>query len=278
MQGRDRRKDSRMQLHLGFVVAVVLASLSAWAAPTDVDALYRAKVFVTGQGEETRAPALAEALSQVLVKVSGDPSVVHDRRLAGIDAAALAASLDYRDRMAGISVHDEQGTRERPFDLTVTFRRSGIDAALAALGRKPWTTRPTFVALLGVDNGARQFVLTRDGEFGRDMREAIAEAGERFGLTLSLPYDAGVAGTTYSTLAEPTAANLVSFARRAGADVALAGTLVWSEAARGWQAEWRLDAGGRRYRWTVSGVSFDRAFRTGAGGAAQALSGNGAPE
>jgi hypothetical protein len=63
-----------------------------------------------------------------------------------------------------------------------------------------------------------------------------------------------------------------------GGDQALAGSLVWSDEALGWIAEWRLASGGKLYRWKVSGVGFDDAFRNALRGAAQVLSGNGAPE
>jgi len=63
-----------------------------------------------------------------------------------------------------------------------------------------------------------------------------------------------------------------------GGDQALAGTLIWSDAARGWIAEWRLDFEGKPYRWRISGVSFDEAFRNALRGAAQVLSGNGEPQ
>ena len=58
----------------------------------------------------------------------------------------------------------------------------------------------------------------------------------------------------------------------------LAGTLTWSDAARGWIADWRLIAAGSVFRWRISGVSFDDAFRNAIRGAAQILSGNGTPQ
>jgi hypothetical protein len=57
--------------------------------------------------------------------------------------------------------------------------------------------------------------------------------------------------------------------------VALAGRLVWSDAALGWIAEWRLATADRMHRWRIRGVSFDDAFRSGLRGAAQVLSGHG---
>ena len=56
--------------------------------------------------------------------------------------------------------------------------------------------------------------------------------------------------------------------------MALTGTLVWTEAASGWTARWRLAWHGREHRWRIRGVSFDDAFRNGIDGAVAVLSGH----
>ena len=63
-----------------------------------------------------------------------------------------------------------------------------------------------------------------------------------------------------------------------GGAVALSGNLVWSDKALGWIADWHLGVEGKIYRWQIRGVSFDDAFRNALYGAAQVLSGNGAPQ
>ena len=73
-------------------------------------------------------------------------------------------------------------------------------------------------------------------------------------------------------------AALEALAKQNGADQALTGTLEWSDAARGWIAEWRLAFAGQNYAWRVRGVSFDDAFRNALRGAAQVRSGNGQPD
>ena len=62
--------------------------------------------------------------------------------------------FSYRDLMEGIPVHDEQGSRDRPYDLTVIFEPDEVDAALAALGSAPWTgPRPELLVVVAVRNG-----------------------------------------------------------------------------------------------------------------------------
>ena len=136
--------------------------------------LYQARTIVTGQREETRGPGFERCLEDVLVKVSGDPLVLADPALAGMkrNAVSYVAGFHYRDRMEGIPIHDEQGSRDRPYDLTVDFQANQIDAALRSLGREPWTApRPRLVVFLGVRLGTATYMLARDGDHGLDQRD-----------------------------------------------------------------------------------------------------------
>lgn len=267
------------------VVAVLAALSSPLAAmAAERDELYRARAIVTGQREETRHGGIAEALRYVLAKVSGDPRLVDDPRVAEMagNADDYVVGFGYRDRMDGKPLADEQGSRDRPYDLTVDFDPRKIDAALQSLGRKPWTAaRPGFVAVIGMRNGPRDYLLTADG--GMDLkrqRVALALAADRFGIPVSLPRAAVLADHGLTAQALPTAKpeGLDAVAEAADADLVLLGSLTWSDEAHGWISEWRFAADGRSHRWEHRGGGFDEAFRKGVGGAARILSGNGQPE
>jgi hypothetical protein len=263
-----------------FAHLTVLLMLACSTA--NADDLYQAQAIVTGEGAENRQLGFARALEQVLVKVSGDPRLAGEPAVAamGAQAGTFVSKFRYRDRMAGIPVHDEQGTRDRPFDLTVDFIPEKIDAALRSLGRKPWTEpRPRIVLFLGVQNGPTAYTLAADGERGRDLRDALAAEAGRLGMPALLPDQAALAeaGMSFGKLRAAVLLALDEMAKSAGGDVALAGSLVWSDTALGWMADWRLASLGKTYRWQIGGVSFDAAFRNGLGGAAQILSGHGPP-
>jgi hypothetical protein len=272
---------SKIAAAIAFLAATLTLSCATAAAGT-VDDLYRARTIVTGQGEASRRLGFAECLEQVLVKVSGDPRLAGDPGVAALagQADAFVADFHYRDRMAGIPVHDEQGTRDRPYDLTLSFHPAKIDAALRSLGRDPWRApRPGLVVLLGVRLGTTTYILASDGDRGRDQREALAAAAGRFGMPIALPDQAALseAGLSYQKLAAAEPSSLAAIARTTGGDLPLIGTMVWSEEALGWIADWRLGAQGKSYRWRIRGVSFDDAFRNAMAGAAQILSGHGQP-
>ena len=270
------RRGRRFLGSLGAVALIFVA-----VSPVPVDDLYRARTFVTGQGETNRGRGFALCLEDVLVKLSGDPSLLGDARLPPLKARAgdFVAAFHYRDRMAGIPVHDEQGTRERPYDLYVAFDHAAIDAALHGLGREPWRTRPRVAVLLGVQDARARYVLASDGGRGLGQRQSLAETAARRGLPLVLPDSAilGRRGVTYSRLAAGEESPLAAAAKDAGGDVALVGTLAWSEPLLGWVAEWRLDWQGKSHRWLIRGVSFDDAFRNAVDGAELILSGHGEP-
>jgi len=263
------------------VAMTILYGSAAFAAETVAD-LYRAQVHVTGQEEPARSNGFAAGLEDVLVKLSGDPSLIGDRVVAKLSetAASLVTTFSYRDLMAGIPLHDEQGTRQRPYILTIDFDREKIDAALKSLGRIPWPAeRPRLVLFVAVDNGTAPYLLTNDGPHGRDQRDALADVSWRYGVPIGLPKLTSLSELGLFVQTVPTASlkRLQAVAQNFGGDFALAGTLSWTAKELGWTASWRFAPAGETYQWSVKGVSFDAAFRSAILGAAQILSGQGAP-
>ena len=265
------------------LVAVMLTAVGrqAVAAETVAD-LYRAQVHVTGQEEPARSNGFAAGLADVLAKLSGDPSLIGDPAVAklGETAANLVTTFSYRDLMAGIPLHDEQGTRQRPYILTIDFDRERIDAALKSLGRTPWPAeRPRLILFIAVDNGTAPYLLANDGPHGRDQRDALADVSWRYGVPFGLPKLTSMSELGLFVQTVPTASlkRLQAVAQNFGGDFALAGTLTWTAKDLGWTANWRFAPAGETYQWSVKGVSFDAAFRSALLGAAQILSGHGAP-
>jgi hypothetical protein len=243
------------------------------------DDLYTGRSIVTGMMEETRGHGVVAALRDVFVKVSGDPRLINDPKAQAIatDAVNYVNSYSYRDLLEGIPIHDEQGTRDRPYELTVVFDKWTVDLALAALGRKPWLAkRPRLVMVLAVRLNETRYLLAKDSANGRTQRESLDAVSWQTGMPLILPDEAALAqaGITLDNVLESDAQAL---AIASGGDLAILGTLEWSQGTLGWHATWRLAAGGQTHDWSVRDVNFDDAFRNGLRGAAQILSGNGAP-
>lgn len=265
---------------LRFLIAFAALSLPAerLTAAEQTEDLYSSVAIVTGQGVENRQPGFRDCLDRVLVRVSGDP------RLPGLPAAAklrshagdFVRSFSYHDRLAGRPIHDEQGTYDRPHDLTCRYDPQVINGALAQLGSRPWLgKRPRFTIFLTVERNGQKFRLSSDNPRDEAMREAFATAATPLALALAFPTADIV--DKLDVNGDVPSPKLADVARKAGGDRALAGTLTWSDQDLGWVATWRLAENGKTYAWTVRGVNFDEAFRVALNGATQILSGNGSP-
>jgi uncharacterized protein len=263
---------------------LVLAALICCAATmAAADDLYRAQTVVTGQGEANRIVGFAACLEDVLIKVSGAVKLAGDPRLAAHQSRAgdFVKSHSYHDQMSGTPIRDEQGTRDRPYDLIVDFDEKKIDGLLNALGLKPWLShRPVVAVFLEMEQGARNYIVTADaGLSAVAPREALLAAAEKRGISIVLPNEAALAksGLDGAGLAKLPSPALAARAAEQGGEVALVGRLVWNDSDLGWATKWQMEWQGQPHRWQLRGVTFDEAFRRAIGGAAQILSGNGDP-
>lgn len=227
--------------------------------------LYEARVVVTGTDMRSRPAGLAACLADVLVKVSGDPALLHDPRVAalGKNAREYAYGYDYVDRMAGLKVNDSEGSYDRPYYLTVHFIPERIDAALRQLGEAPYTgPRPTLLPIVLVEGARQTFVLTSDGYHFYGQPDSFADAADRYFLKLHLPH----------------AAELSDGDALARADfLPVTGTLIWSDSANGWIGQWNATWHGHSAHWGERGVGFDAAFRDAVSGALALISGHATP-
>jgi len=239
-----------------------LAILLLLSAPAQAAGLYEARAITTGMDQRTRPAALAACLAQVLAKVSGNPALLDDPRVAALGPAApaLLAGLAYLDRMSNEPKHDEQGTRDRPYDLIARFEPPGIDAALLALGEIPWLInrdRPNVLADVVIAfRGGAMATLQADTDADERHRAALLDAGDRFGVPLLLRPTDGPAPIAAATLH---------------------GSMAWHETSA-WTGSWTLTWQGQRHAWDISGVSFDEAYRSAVARTAAVLSGHAPPK
>jgi uncharacterized protein len=271
-----------VRLAIGLGALVVLGTEASITQPDSLDDIYTTRTVVTGQDERNRPLGFRLCFEDVLIKVSGDDSVVSENRFENLAASAgqYVSAFSYRDRFEGKPVHDEQGTYDRPYFLTCHFDPRKIDDVLKTLGRRPWSgNRPRLVMLVIVHGRTNSGVLSGDGSFDPDMREALGNAARRYGITINLPSVATLQSNQISidTAGITAGDRLSKIAELSDSEFPLVGDLQWSDPALGWVAAWSLDANGRRCQWSVSGVNYDEAFRNAVRGAARVLSGNGEP-
>jgi hypothetical protein len=272
-------------MNLRLIIPAALMALSLFAcAAARADNIYQTKAVVSGTGEANRQLGFAQCFEDVLVKVSGDPDLIGDARVADLaaKAAGFVGKFTYRDFYEGRPLHDEQGSYDRPHFLTVDFKPAEIDRILRSFGRKPWLgERPRLAVFLAVKTRTSEFVLTDESADPRaaGMRTSLQNAIRRTGLGAAVPAADQIrkSGLSFAAVSQAGMRVLDEAARSAGYDSALAGTLIWSDGAGSWVSKWRLSAAADTVIWGAPGTSFDDAFRNGIRGAAKALSGNGRP-
>jgi len=262
----------------------LFAALANWASTlaAAADSLYRVAAIVTGQGDANRIIGFAACFQDVLIKVSGALKLEGDPRLSAYksNSADFVSSYSYHDQMSGTPKRDEQGTRDRPYDLIVDFDDRKINDVLNSLGVKPWLSRrPVLGVFVEMEQGSRQYIATSDGKQSDLQRDSLLAAALKRGMMIVLPDVEALAKANINAaeLLTTPSSTLAALASELGGEVALVGRLKWEDSELGWATEWRMDWNGRMHRWQLRGVTFDEAFRRGIGGAAQILSGNGDP-
>ncbi|HEX7007935.1 MAG TPA: DUF2066 domain-containing protein, partial [Alphaproteobacteria bacterium] len=265
---RGGRPRGRLALPLGAAAALFAILAAVPAAAVEVPDLYKAETIVTGTGAAERQRGFRETLAEVMVKASGDASLLGSARLESVldHASDFVASWEQEDRMKGIPIHDEQGTRDRPFYLRVVFDKAKVDGALQALGLQPWSAdRPAVAVWLGVKDAVTSYVLTETSERGYGQREALRLASRRRGVPIVLPRD-GAGLPSYEVVASGDLSRLRAASAVMEADPILSGTLVYDGEGH-WVMDWSFARGGAVRRWRYEHVTFDVALRGGIEGA-----------
>ncbi|WP_162787109.1 DUF2066 domain-containing protein [Notoacmeibacter marinus] len=239
----------------------------ALAAPDDFTGLNCATTIITGTEDPERSRGIVEVFEEVAVKMSGDEEGVASNRIAEPPdgSAALIERIELEDRMKGIPVHDEQGTRERPHFLRVCFDRDKMAALLQASGSDVWPEpRPEVRIVLAVETPNAAYIVRREGADGYGQRLALIDTATKRGLPIRLPTDEDHASEARDI------ARFVETGQigKKGATPTLYGTLTLNADGADWNAAWRLDDG---EAWRVDEVSFDDAIREGIGGAIDRL-------
>jgi hypothetical protein len=254
------------------LLALALAAGPALAA--EVQGLYRAEALVTGTEEPERTRGFRIGLTEVIAKLTGRADLApHPALTRALQRPhGFVAAFDYEDRMKDIPVHDEQGTRERPHFLRMSFDPARMDALVAAMGLTKWSAeRPRLAVLLTVRDARRVYLLTSDGEHGYGQREVLKSASARAGLPILIPSESalGASGLTPEAL---TTQDALAATQALGADGLLLGQLWLDKDGAYWDVIWQIDCQGVTARWTLDNVSFDQGLRDAVRRAALALS------
>ena len=223
---------------LGLMVLLQCMQLSP-AYALEVEALYQAKVPVTGQTREERLDLYSVALAQVVVKLSGNRAVPELPQLAGFMARAvsLVQQYHYEEFLTTNQALIEAGyTRQ----LVVRFDGDAISKALIDAEVPLWgRTRSEVLVWLAIEDREARYLLAANAS--AELESHLAEQSARRGLPLILPLidleDQMNLG--FADVWGDFRQNIMNASQRYGVDAVLVGRLIRTPEGL-WQARWSL--------------------------------------
>lgn len=224
------------------------SATGAAAAPQIVQmpAFYSAEMPVLAQSAGERQVALARALVQVVVRLTGNPQSATNAaiRSAAGHAEDLVTDSQYRqdnETVNGVPVYKTT--------LVASFNQDGVDALIAGAGLKYWSgDRPKPLLWLAIDDGRGPRLVT-----GQQLNvvKPLAARGLERGMRYLLPAGTAVEMAAVTRLWNLDSTAMQALTARYNNDTQLIGKMYRSVS--GWSAWWVLSRGGVELgRWPVT--------------------------
>ena len=234
--------------------------------------LYAGEVSVVDQSDEQRAEGLKNALSQVLVKLTGDKNVLANESVAKAVAGAERYVQRYQYRQ---DVIDENGQPQIRLTLIAHFDRGPVDRLVRDRGLKVWGTeaRPPVLVWLALDAGNGPRLLADPTAELKDFMRGAQQRG--LGVVVPTMSDPAQSELAAQTIWSGDTVGLVAAASRYQTDQVLVGQL--RRVGEEWTAHWTLLQGGQAAaNWDASDVNLAALLSAGAEVAADRIGGRGA--
>lgn len=225
---------------LAFLAALLLPLAAGLAQAQSAASLYTGEVPVPDQSDEQRVIALKSALTQVVVKLTGDREAANGEAVAKLIESAERYVQQYTYRQDVASVDGQALLR---LSLVASFDRAALDRVLRDRGLKVWTpaARPPVVAWLALDEGSGPRLV----DSGETAARAMQQVAEQRGINLVWPRldSPEQAQTTAQIVWEADVMTLGADAARYQTDTVLVGQL--RRVGDAWAARWTLAVGGQ---------------------------------
>lgn len=245
---------------LALVVWIGLAA-NAWAARPQ--GLYEALIPVKSLDQSERLDIYAQAMTQVLIKLTGDRRVGQNPALTDLLSRANQLVLQYRYRdlpVAQAAALKDQGYSRM---LAVEFDGEAVTRALVKARLPLWgRVRPQYLLWLAVDEPNNRYLLGANS--GQEIEYYVNNAAWMRGLPVMLPLLdlEDQARLKFADVWGDFEQLIMDASRRYGADGVVVGRL--SRLANGtWQARWSWYEGGTALRWSSQGQSASEIVATG---------------
>lgn len=234
-------------------------------------ALYKAEVTLNSQSDAERQNATAQALAQVIVKLTGNPQAPLNPVIRKV--LPMAATL-VDESAASTAASDSEGNTAiggvpiYKTTLAVSFDPVRVDLLIAGAGLKYWTgARPRPMLWLAIDDGRGPRLVSAQQI---NVVKPLAQQGINRGVHFLLPAGSAAEQAATNSIWSLDAAALQPLTAHYQNDTQLIGKMYRSVS--GWSIWWVLTQGGVEVvRWPVTDSDPRRALSTGADGVADAL-------
>lgn len=163
---------------------LLLMSLSTVLSAGEVAGLYNSKQLVPAQHSSPTDEQMADGLSRVLVKVSGNRGLLGKPAIQQALAAPKALLRGFEYRRTDLAVTDEKGTQQPAQALSMTFDSALIERLLRSANERPLgAQRPTLMLWLAMEQRNQRDYVSPDSSV---LRPLMAQAEAR-GLPVQLP-------------------------------------------------------------------------------------------
>jgi hypothetical protein len=167
-----------------FILALLLGSYTSVQAEA-VTNLYEAEVAVSGQSGEARSKGIRDAFASVLIKVSGDSSLLDNPQVGQLlnRGARLVQQYRYKSLPSGTEGAGV-GAPDRLF--WARFDARAVNRLLRESGVPVWgETRPSLLLWLGEEEGARRSLVSPDRV--SLLKQQLSQTADTRGLPLVWP-------------------------------------------------------------------------------------------
>jgi len=250
-----------------------LWAISANVQAVEVGGLYAAELAVTSQGRAERRSIIRAALTEVLIKVSGNGQVALSPGIPEILSRSSQYLQQYRYRSAKLAADPVTGIAQNQQYLWVRFDQVSLDKALRTINVPIWGhSRPVTLAWLVVEQGSQRQLLGSSDD--STLTDTVVAQAKRRGIPLDLPlYDLEDQQRVQVTdILGGFQESILAASERYAADAILVGRLREMENNR-WEGRWTLHLGGRELHWSQQG-DFEQILSFGIDGAASSLASN----
>lgn len=237
------------------------------AAGVAVENLYNAQVNVASQSAADREAGIRNALSTVLVKLTGDRNAAKrpEAQVLLKQAERYVEQYQYSQKRAS------NGQAGQDEVLWVGFDVDAVTRSLQESGMPIWgRNRPYLIVWIGVEESGRRYLIEPGTQ--SELREAVEAAAAARGLPVLLPL-MDLEDQAAIDVADVWG-NFTDRIARASSRYRANGILVGrvhKEPTGQWRSRWSLDEGGSSNQWEARSASLREVLATGVDSTADAL-------